>query len=47
VAVLVNGQMGPGNYTATFDASRLSSGVYFYRLDAGSFSNVKRLSVMK
>jgi hypothetical protein len=47
VAVLVNDQMQPGNYTATFDASRLSSGVYCYRLDAGSFSDVKRLSVMK
>lgn len=47
VAVLVNGQMTPGNYTTTFDASRISSGVYFYRLDAGSFTDVKRLSVMK
>jgi Secretion system C-terminal sorting domain len=47
IATLVNGQMAPGNYTAAFDASRLSSGVYFYRLDAGTFSDVKRLSVMK
>jgi Secretion system C-terminal sorting domain len=47
VATLVNEQLTPGNYTATFNASRLSSGVYFYRLDAGTFSGVKRLSVMK
>ncbi len=47
VAVLVNGQLSPGNYTATLDASRLSSGVYFYRLVAGSFSDVKRLTIMK
>ncbi len=47
IVTLVNGQLTPGNYTASFDASRLSSGVYFYRLDAGTFSDVKRLSVMK
>ncbi len=47
VAMLVNGQMEPGNYTAAFDASRLSSGVYFYRLVAGSFTDVKRLSILK
>jgi hypothetical protein len=47
VAVLVNDQMQPGNYTVTFDASRLSSGVYFYRLEAGNFSDVKRLTIMK
>ncbi len=47
VAVLANEQMAPGSYTAQLDASRFSSGVYFYRLDAGTFSDVKRLSVMK
>ncbi len=47
VAVLVNQQMAPGTYTAVFNASRLSSGVYFYRLDAGSFTDVKKLSVAK
>ncbi len=47
VAVLVNETMAPGSYMAAFDASRLSSGIYFYRLDAGSFSDVKRLTVMK
>ena len=47
VAVLVNELMAAGSYSALFDASHLSSGVYFYRLDAGNFSGVKRLSVMK
>ncbi len=47
VAVLVNGPLAAGAYTAQFDASRLSSGAYFYRLDAGSFSRVKQLSLMK
>ena len=46
-AVLVNTQQVPGSYSAAFDASRLSSGVYFYRLDAGNFSDAKKLSIMK
>jgi hypothetical protein len=32
VATLVNGNKGPGNYSAVFDASRFSSGTYMYRL---------------
>ncbi len=47
IATLVNESMEPGNHTATFEASLLSSGVYFYRLDAGAYSDVKRLSIMK
>jgi len=36
VAVLVDGQKGPGSYEVTFDATGLASGVYLYRLTAGS-----------
>jgi hypothetical protein len=34
VAVPVQGEFAPGVHTATFDASRLASGVYFYRMTA-------------
>jgi len=47
VAELVNGQKEPGNYTAMFEASHLPSGVYFYRLDAGVYSNMKRFTLVK
>lgn len=47
VAELVNGEMKAGSYTVDFDASRLSSGVYFYKLTAGSFTSVKKMLLMK
>jgi hypothetical protein len=36
VAVLVNGVQAPGSYTVRFDATGLASGIYVYRLQAGS-----------
>jgi hypothetical protein len=47
VATLVNGPQRPGNYNVTWDASGMTSGVYFYRLQAGSFIQVKKLILMK
>lgn len=47
VATIFAGQQRAGNFVATFDASRLASGVYFYRLHAGSFSSVKKMVLMK
>ena len=47
VATLVSGIQGAGNYTVPFDASRLSSGVYLYRLQAGSSMEVKRMMYVK
>jgi hypothetical protein len=47
VATLFSGDLRAGSYTATFDASRLASGVYLYRLNAGSFSSVKKMVLVK
>ena len=47
VETLVNAVKSPGHYTVTMDASRLPSGMYFYRLAAGSFFDSKKLIVIK
>ena len=47
VAVLVNELKQPGVYTADFDASQLASGIYFYRIESGDFSAVKKMMLVK
>ena len=47
VATLVNENKAPGNYEVNFDGSNLSSGVYFYKMTAGSFTVVKKLNLIK
>ena len=47
VASLVNQEQNAGNYVALFEANKLSSGVYFYRLEAGSFTQVLKMVLMK
>jgi hypothetical protein len=47
IASLVNEEKASGNYSVRFDAAALSSGVYFYKLSAGNFSAVKKLTVVK
>ncbi len=51
VAVLVNGRQEAGNYSVSFPSANgtlnLPSGVYFYRLEAGSFVSTKKLLLMK
>jgi hypothetical protein len=47
VAILVQGQQEAGSYEVKFDGSNLASGVYFYRLQAGSFLEAKKLVIAK
>jgi len=53
VAILVNEELHPGKYSVIFDAERLASGVYFYRLSAfstsggSSFIQTKRMVLIK
>lgn len=47
VATLLNEELSAGNYVSLFEANTLSSGVYFYKLQAGSFSQVKKMLLMK
>jgi hypothetical protein len=47
VSTLVNQFMQAGSYSYSFDASRLASGVYFYRIEAGTFVSVKKMLLMK
>ena len=47
VAVLVNDVKPAGAYSISFNATNLSSGIYFYKLSANGFSDVKRMILVK
>lgn len=47
VATLVNQFMQEGSYTYQFDASKLASGIYIYRIEAGGFVSAKKMILMK
>ncbi len=47
MAVLAQGMMPAGVYSRTFDATNLPAGVYFYRLEAGSFTDIKKMMLLK
>ncbi len=47
VASLVDAEKNAGIHSVTFDGNSLSSGVYFYRLQAGNFSDIKKLMLVK
>jgi hypothetical protein len=47
VAVLAGGTMNAGTYRVPFDGRQLASGIYYYRLVAGSFIESKRMLLVK
>lgn len=47
VETLVDQQLEAGRYEATWDATRYSSGIYFYKITAADFSSVKRMVLIK
>jgi polygalacturonase len=47
IATLVDSRQSAGDYSAIFDASKFSSGVYLYRLTAGNYSAVRKMVVIR
>ncbi len=47
VANILNGFRSAGSHTISFNASGLSSGTYFYKLDAGNFEDTKKLILLR
>jgi hypothetical protein len=47
VMTLVNETKAIGNYEVEFSGSNLASGAYFYRIESGEFSNIKRMILLK
>jgi len=47
IATLINDQQPQGNYKIDFDASQLSSGVYYYQINAGNFTETKKMVFLK
>ncbi|MEO8666614.1 MAG: T9SS type A sorting domain-containing protein [Ignavibacteria bacterium] len=47
VAILVNSELNPGTYSYEFDASGYSSGIYFYKLTAGEYSETRKMNLIK
>ena len=47
IATLVNEEKPAGEYEVDFDASKCSSGIYFYKLQSGNFTSVKKMILLK
>ena len=47
IATLVNQKQSPENYEVEFNARDLTSGIYFYRITSGSYSEVKKMILVK
>jgi len=47
VAVLLNQQLEAGDHSVNFDASGFDSGIYFYRIEAGNFVKINKMTLLK
>jgi hypothetical protein len=47
VTALINEEMNAGNHTKIWEAKNLSSGVYFYKLNAGKFTETKKMILVR
>ncbi len=47
IATLVNERKSPGTYAVTFNAEGLSSGVYYYKIQAGDFAMTRKMILLK
>jgi hypothetical protein len=47
IAILVNQILSPGTYEVQFSDNRLQSGIYFYRLSTGNFTETKKMTLIK
>jgi hypothetical protein len=47
VATLVNEVKSAGGYSITFNSAGLTSGVYFYKIEAGSFIQTRKMILLK
>lgn len=47
IALLVNEKLLPGSYSVSWDAAKYPSGVYIYRMEAGSFSETRKMTLVK
>ena len=47
ITILVDGNLEAGWHKIDFDASKLTSGIYFYTLNSGSFTETKKMTLLK
>jgi hypothetical protein len=47
VSTLVSKKLNQGNHTFNFDGKNLASGVYYYRLEAGTFVQTRKMIYLK